>query len=363
MNKESSGIPSSQTRAVKLQGEEPALPLKPVDPRVRQSLSPDIPSTPEIKEGEKKIIKLNTPAFILELPTPKTPEDYAQIINDLRGLGMPAYDADEGMAIAGYFDGPDKIPLLQEYGRVSVGVPGDGAPSLLVPERQSISGLPISAAARGAKDEGGIAWQITHEADVDARSGYKNTTIKEVPLSELKTQPLRTVTPPEVYEPIDISKIEKVRIEDGFAFKVDVNGSVTAFNGADEEGQEGLVHEYSRELDDIESHMMKVAEDNAVLGPRTTESTIIYAKNKSVIADLEQALRKVGISIKTVGVELKGATLSTINGRAFHSDSPLDHEVWSRLEAQVKGMLEGATEEEQVEIESRVFMGVPVGAG
>lgn len=319
------------------------------------------------KEVQKpKIINLgNVPAFFVEPPVHLSAQAMIEQVNKARAAGIIISPTEEGRRFAGYFDSQEKLDILRQMGHLSIGLPSEGAPSLIyIDKNESVEvqgSMPIIAAARGMSDpeRQQSAWKIVHTPTGKSRVGAKGVNIEATDFSDLKYEPFPQDLPKEAFDPIDLKDITTEFHDSAYKVTIDTNEFGETFRKLAQTGNVAGQIAYDQDQIIFYSKMdKKVRElEDVSSGEEQTECLTVYLTDLSAKPKVEeilaQAIEEDGASFKAVGGRMDGVELTKYKGRVIHSSHP---KFLANKEKIAKKAVRGKNTKERKKTQSYIYM-------
>lgn len=304
--------------------------------------------------NQKKILPValgNIPAYRIEVKT-IDPLLYLNIINVLRINSIIALPASEGTEIAGFLENKEQLDILKKYGKLAIGAPTEKTQSYLYFDGKNELGIigctAIIAAYRGNYlNKEYTSYQITNR-NVKKIIGKKNTEIVKINekqiFKNIDKYTLNNQVSKEVFYPIrryeDLKTMKKHFLTSGQIIKIDANNFSKSLLATPDGLMKTFLSAYISFFNNIEERILKI-DKNILVSERTTDSVEFYIKNSNVLNKISKILNQLQekeglIKIKAVNHTIKNTTLTTLNGRVFHSNKPISKEVWRRKEQKIK---------------------------
>lgn len=330
----------------------------------RQAREVLVGKEPEVEKP--KIINLGkVPAFFVEPPVHLSAKTMIEMVNKARAAGIIISPTEEGRRFVGYFDSPEKLKILQEMGHLSVGLPSEGAPSLIhVDGGRGVEvegSMTVIAAARGMSDPDRhqSAWKIVHNPTGKSRVGAKGVNIEATNFSDIEFESFPPDLPKETFAPIEIDQITTEYHDAIDKVIVDTNEFGETFRklaqSGNVDGQIAYVQDQILLYNKIDDRMRKV--EDIIGGEEQTDCYRFYLKDISAKVQAQKVLAEVvdedNVSFKAVGKRVNDVELTKYKGRVIHSTKPT---FLPDKEKIVKKALRGKNTEERKKLQSYIYM-------
>ncbi len=293
----------------------------------------------------------HVPAYRIEVET-TDPLLYLNIINVLRINSIIAFPASEGTEIAGFLENKEQLDILKKFGKLAIGIPTEKTQSYVYFNNKKELGIigcsAVITAYRGNYLHNEFSsYQITNRK-VKKIIGEKNTEIVKIKVKNIfddatKYTQNKNISK-EIFNPIrryeDLKTMKKHFFASGQIIKIDANNFSKSLLATPDGLMKTFLSAYISFFNNIEERILKI-DKNILVSERTTDSVEFYIKNSNVLNKISKILNQLQekeglIKIKAVNHTIKNTTLTTLNGRVFHSNKPISKEVWRRKEQKIK---------------------------